>query len=134
MTRVSNWEEALFEEVQGIAKTPFKWSYHDCLLWSFKVRYALTQKKGYEEWEGCYSSQEEGRVFFHSLGFDTLADVVSSVVGPPQLPLLAQRGDFVLISEENLGVCIGHEVLTLCDKGGVKRTDLMDALISWRIL
>ena len=129
--RLDGWEVALAGEIEAARGLPFSWGTHDCATWAFEVRRALTGIDDARRWRGRYRTAAGGAKVQRKLGWATLAEGATALLGGPLAGvLLAQRGDIVLMGEA-LGVCVGSEAAFLTPDG-LTFVPLRDCALAWR--
>lgn len=131
--RLPGWEARLAEAVEAARGVPFVWGLHDCAIWAFDVRRALTGQDAAAAWRGRYRSARGARaVLRRRLGAASHAEAATAILGPPlAAPMLAQRGDIVLASDA-FGVCLGRDCAFLAPEGLTFRV-LTDIETAWRV-
>lgn len=130
--RLEGWETRLAAQVEAVRSKPFEWGRHDCATWAADVRLALTGNDAAAAWRGRYRSRRGALRRMRHMGFQTMEAGVTSILGAPlATPLLAQRGDVVMI-DDALGVCIGAVALFLAPEGLTERP-VADCRLAWRV-
>jgi hypothetical protein len=107
MKRRSDWPEKLFEIFEARKGDPFKWGINDCVMFAADVVQAMTDTDLAEQFRGTYSDEIGAKRLLKGLG--GIDSLVSSKLGAPMIsPLVAQRGDVVLIESHGDGpsLCI----------------------------
>jgi cell wall-associated NlpC family hydrolase len=138
MTKTDGFLERLFDAVAARRGRPFQWGAHDCCLFACDVirdaggvDYAAPFRGRYRTAAGA------ARVLrrFAGGGLEAAAEKISRDNGLEEvLPLMAQRGDFVLVDETGgpaLGVCLGSHIVAAGPAGAVLRS-LAAARRAWR--
>ena len=130
--RLEGWEKRLAAQVEAVRSRPFEWGQHDCATWAAEVRLAMTGQDAAAAWRGRYRSERGALRTLRRLGFQTMEAGVTGVLSDPlPTPLLAQRGDVVLM-DDALGVCIGAVALFLAPEGLTERP-MADCRLAWRV-
>lgn len=135
--RVADWPERLAVVIADWRSRPFRWGQSDCVHFAAVV---LTSVRG-QNWQaldfGHYTSRRSAQAELRKLGFSTLPDAVSALIGPARcdphaVPL---RGDLVAIPTAfgpALGVCLGAH-LAAPGPQGLSFLSLSKASLSWRV-
>ena len=131
--RVDGWEGRLAAEVEAARSRPFVWGQHDCAIWAFDVRRALTGEDAAAAWRGRYRcALGARRVLRRVLGARDHAGAATGILGAPLAsPLLAQRGDIVLAGDA-FGVCVGADAAFLAP-GGLTLRRITEIEMAWRV-
>lgn len=132
MTRVPDWPERLAEAVYAARHEPFVWGAHDCAIWTFDAVAEMTGTASHADaWRGRYSTALGSERIMRKLGWQTMEEAVTALLGDPIPPLMAQRGDLVMAAG-SVGLCIGPWAQMIGEYG--PDTILMaDADAAWRI-
>lgn len=136
MTRLEGWESRLAAVLAAADAESYRLGTHDCLRVSCHAVEALTGVDLWPQFAG-YTTKREALVVIAHHG-RTLFDAVSNVLDvEPCPPLMARRGDIVLVfdqREHHLGVCAGATVATLMQDGLLYiPLDHSSVLNCWRI-
>ncbi len=130
MTRLQDWEVRLAEAVEAAKGVPFAWGQHDCATWAFDVRAALT---GTPRPAWSYTTEAGGRRWMKRQGWAGFTEAATAILGEPVAPLMAQRGDIVLLIEpEAFGVCLGAQVAAV-GPVGLTMVPLRSCRLAWRV-
>lgn len=131
--RRRDWVSRLFAVVDGAHGRPFEWGQHDCCLFAARCIDAMTGS----DWEGdlaaCYHDEDSAKAYIVAEG--GIRASVSRRFGEPVQPLLARRGDLVLVDTpmgNAVSVCIGP-TLVAAGPSGFTALPLSAGLCSWRI-
>ena len=120
--------------LRGVQHTPFDWQHHNCCTFCEGFVRAFT---------GRDFSLDEARVSDVRAAlravkvYGGLAGAVTSRLGQPKAPLLAQYGDVVLFSGtegvgDSIGICVGANVL-VPGQMGLGRAPLERAALAWSL-
>lgn len=131
--RVEGWEALLAAAIDDARARPFEWGVHDCAIWAFDVRRAMTGQDAAAAWRGRYSSAKGAvRTLRLVLGAASHAEAATAILGPPlDRPLMAQRGDIVL-ADDCFGVCAGAVCAFLAPEGLTFRP-ITEIDMAWRV-
>ncbi len=131
--RRRDWVSRLLAVVDDAQGRPFEWGQHDCCLFAARCIDAMTGS----DWEGdlatCY--QDEASALAYIKAERTIRESVSRRFGDPVAPLLARRGDLVLIDSplgEAVTVCVGPSLVGAAPSG-LTVLPLSAGLCAWRI-
>ena len=96
--RVADWEARLAAAIMAARDKPFIWGQHDCAIWTFDLRRALTDGPDHASlWRGKYKTALGAERVMRRLGWSSYEAGAWALLGEPRAyPLLAQRGDLVL--------------------------------------
>lgn len=130
MTRVPDWDVRLAEAVEAAKGVPFAWGRHDCATWAFDVREALT---GIPRPAWSHRTEAGSRRWMLRQGWRSFAEAATAILGEPVPPMLAQRGDIVLLAEpEVFGVCLGAQIAAV-GPVGLTFAPMRMAAMAWRV-
>lgn len=134
LMRRPGWEVALEAAVEAARNRPFSWGDHDCATWAADVRRALTGDDAAAAWRGRYRTARGASVVMASLGWATLVDAATAILGAPLNSVgLAGRGDIVTDGESGaLGVCLGR-MSAYATTDGLTFRPTLDAAMAWRV-
>ncbi len=139
--RRPDWPERLDALLCRWRRMPFRWGEQDCVHFARDVLAAVRV----EDWQALdlpvYASAAGAARRLRKLGFSSLPEGVTALLGAPVPLALAQRGDLVaLVARETgalrqrlaLGVCVGGHV---CAPGpcGLVFCTRTRALYCWRV-
>ncbi len=131
--RLLDWEQRLYQFIEGRRLRPFAWGRHDCALFAADAVQQMTGVDLAAEVRGQYHTAKAAR------DYGDLADVMDRT-GLPRKPHpgLAARGDVVLLParypRRALGICLGG----VCVAPGRMHLEFFPAdqappLIAWRV-
>lgn len=126
--RVQGWEIALAAAVEAAKDRPFAWGQHDCATWAFEVRAAIT---GIARPAWSYTTEAGGRRWMKRQGWNSFSEAATAILGDPVTPLLAQRGDIVLMAGA-FGVCLGGQSAFVAPVG-LSFRPLRHCIMAWRV-
>ena len=117
--------------IKSRKKTPFWWGVHDCVLFAVGCANAMIGGDLAEKYR--YSSEEEAAAIIKGAG--GFRELVSFNMGPEIPPKMAQRGDWVMILQDDheaLAVCIGIMAIA-AGKDGLVTRPMSEAITAWRV-
>jgi hypothetical protein len=120
MAMIERWEQHLAAAIIAARDKPFIWGQHDCAIWAFDLRRALTDGPDHASlWRGKYKTALGAERVMRRLGWSSYEAGARALLGEPRAyPLLAQRGDLVLgAAPEAFGICLGAKVAFAGPKG-----------------
>ncbi|WP_288951441.1 hypothetical protein [uncultured Paracoccus sp.] len=134
LTRLPDWRARFAAEMDRQRRDPFAWGSQDCALGlAAGAVEAITGQDVAARWRGRYRSPSGARRALHKAGFNTLADLVASLL-PEIAPAFANVGDIGVIAADGpLGqaLCVveasGLIVLTEAGHGRRPREDMIRA-------
>lgn len=133
MIRLARWPELLATFVARRSNTPFEWGRSDCCLFVADAVEAMTGSDPVAQWRGFYSSERgAARLMRNNGGVEGFA---TRILGAPVSPLMAQRGDVVLIDTPTgvgLAICLGN-TLAAQGKDGIEYFDFSKAKMAWHV-
>lgn len=131
LVRKSDWRSRFEAVIDDIKAEPFVWGSHDCGPGlAGRVVLAMTGVDLSAQYAGEYHDAVSAYRLIRDRGFDTLADLVASLL-PPIHPSRAEMGDIAAIRVDGpighaLGVVNGERVIVLKETG-YGTVDLLDA-------
>lgn len=133
LKRKQGWELALAEFVERRRDDPFQFGERDCCLFVCDGIEAMTGTDPGGRWRGLYQSEKGARRLIRDNG--GVVGLASLAFGQPVPPLLAGRGDVVLVDTpggDALALCIGDR---LAAQGaiGIDYLPLSAAKAAWKI-
>ena len=116
MQRLNNWEQLLAEFIAKNKNTSFQWGVFDCCLFACDAVLTITGVDMAQDFRGKYTTAKEAYEFVKNFAGDGLAELVAKraqELGITEIkPLLAQRGDVVLVNKD------GHDSLGIVGLDG----------------
>lgn len=132
--RHQDWPQKLTQIIAEAERKPFVWGEHDCCLFAAAVVQELTGVDRAIGLRGTYDTAAKAKRVLKKRG--GVRQIATDALGAPIAPLMAQRGDVVLISTnhgEALGVCTGLVCVAPGDDGLV-RIPITAAIAAWRVV
>jgi hypothetical protein len=134
MTRFGNWPSRLFDFVAERWEAPFVWGENDCVLFAADAVLAITGGDLAAQHRGTYDSALGAARLLKELGGIESLPVAAGLEEVP--PLMAQRGDVVLVDQEERGptlaVVVG-EFVAGPGPNGVAYLPASSAVRAWRV-
>ncbi len=138
LTRLPNWRARFDAECDRIRLTPFAWGSHDCgpgLAGNMTL--AITGIDVAAEYRGRYTTMTGGLRLLRKSGFETLGDLVASILPEHAHPSMARVGDVVAIPSDSafghaLGVVNGERVFVLTERG-IGTVDRSEAVRAFKV-
>jgi hypothetical protein len=139
--RYSEWEKKLEKVFREWSSKDFIWGESDCCIFASDCVEAITGKNLYEQYlrEGKkYKTREEADSCMSDYA-GALKDCWVNLLGKEKPPLLAKRGDVVLVrlpnGDELAGVVdlSGRYVKAVAEKGGTLNLPLRWGVCSWSV-
>lgn len=134
LRRYNDWPERLAEFTKGAERRLFRYGEWDCAMLSADCVRVLTGEDLAAEFRDQYDSAESAAYAIAKSGHGNLRDMVSAKL-PEIEPLMAQRGDVVMIEQDGtdaLGICVGIEIIA-AGPDGLTRLPITAALAAWRV-
>lgn len=120
--RVHGWERGFAEELTASMRLPFEWHENDCCAFAARCVRSVTGFDPFDAFRGSYSNQRAAlRVLKQHGG---LLGICDALFGDRRNPLLARRGDLVLVKDQTetiVAVCAGRYALAPGPGGLVQR-------------
>ena len=144
LTRFPHWAtRELHAHFLSHEETPFKWGLNDCCLSAADAIQAMTGTDIATDFRGRYSTQLGSVIAIKAVtGGTSIEDAVTFCAAKHELvewlsPLLAQRGDLVLIQDDDrliAGVVHlnGKHVISIGEQG-LKRLPLTSVTRAWKV-
>ena len=129
------WEHLLAAATDTARAKTFIWGVHDCPTFAFETRMILTGSEDVAAlWRGRYTTALGGARVMRRLGWASLEEMGSSLLGEPRpAVLLAQRGDLVLADTGlGFGICTGASAVGMAPEGLVT-VPLTACKLAWTI-
>ena len=130
--RPDGWEQRLYKSLDN--QSPFVWGQSDCCLFAADAVKAMTGTDPAKEFRGRYKSEKGAARILARLG--GLRKAIGSVMSEEINPLLAQRGDIVLLNNsgrEIAGVIKSRGQISAKGVSGVIELPIRDAVCAWRV-
>lgn len=144
LQRREDWPERLAALIDERMREPFKWGANDCALFAADAVLAITGTDLAADWRSQYAD-EAGAVLAAQSLLSTvvtageivaaLRDMAHRSLGPAVPPLMARRGDIVLVEHGNghsLAVCLGA-VATAPGRRGLLQLERAAWRYAWRV-
>lgn len=132
--RCEDWPERLAAFVASRRHTPFAFGSHDCALFAADWILECTGTDPIAEIRGQWTDERSAmRILQDNGGIEALAN---RYLGEPVAPLLARRGDIVLVEltgRPGLGVCLGETLGAPSDDVGVTVVSIAHAIKGWSV-
>nr|VFK58165.1 MAG: hypothetical protein BECKUNK1418G_GA0071005_100229 [Candidatus Kentron sp. UNK]VFK68290.1 MAG: hypothetical protein BECKUNK1418H_GA0071006_100129 [Candidatus Kentron sp. UNK] len=127
VARREDWDKRLVEGISHAENTPFRWGTHDCVLFAGNMVLGMTGHDYVARFRERYHDERSAFRLMREAGFASLPDIAESILGAPDDPASAMRGDVILLSTENgpaLGISFGKVAMAPGPKGllAVSRT------------
>ena len=130
--RTHDWPEALADYVDQRRGMPHQWGSNDCCRFVAGAVHAMTGRDPMADVRGIKTARAAARVLRRA----PLRELVTQRLGEPlPSPLLAQRGDVVLVQQGNehlLAVCLG-EAWAAPGVAGLEAGDMQHAVLAWAV-
>ena len=134
VSRVPDWEDALFQYLAPHNDKEFIWGRRDCMLFPAGAVCAITGFDLVSQHAGKYKTHLTAFRYLKRIGFDD-ANAFWNNYFEPAAPADARRGDLVM-SAGFTGVCIGSEAVFVGEengKTGLVRAAMADWDSAWKI-
>lgn len=135
MTRLEGWDLLLSAFLLSRADTPFEWGVNDCALFAADAVLAITGTDIAASYRG-YTTAEEAQDILDAHG--GLQGLATTGFGfePSENPLMAQRGDAVLMMLNGNLTCgivddSGQNIACVSEADGLTHLPLIEALEIW---
>jgi len=142
LQRREDWPEQLAALVESRLHTPFAWGTNDCAVFAADAVLAITGTDLAADWRGQYASEQAARSMRSASGHLASGDIVAALydmahrlLGPAVPPLMARRGDVVLVEHDvghSLAVCVGS-VAAAPGRRGVVMVERDAWRYAWRV-
>jgi len=140
MTRYEDWPRRLDDFLQAASERPFSWGERDCCTLAADAVQAMTGDDPYTLWRGKYkSARGAARIVAKAGG---LVGLWTQLLGQPVAPLMARRGDVVVVGgvacapgwSEAAGVVDLTGMWIACaGPAGLVSLPLSAAVAAWRV-
>ena len=137
LLRKPDWRARFEEAIDDIKKTPFAWGIHDCgPSFAGRLVLAITGVDLAAQYAGTYANEEEALAIIHNAGFETLGDMVASML-PAIHPSQARIGDVAAIPVDRpighaLGVVNGERIFVVMPSG-IGTVSLLTASMAFKV-
>ena len=128
-----NWAAALQNQITQFNATPFAWGTHDCFTFAADCVLAMTGEDKMAKRRGKYKTELGANKMLKRIGGVEAA--ITSVLGEPINPNLAQRGDVVYFNSplgDTAGICVGSKIISPA-ANGLGFTPMTQAIKAWSI-
>ena len=135
--RHPDWPLRLSSFIKASQNLAFQWGINDCSLWVADAVLCLTGHDFSEAWRGRYKSLDELREIVENEYGGKVENIVIEALGDPiPFPRKAQRGDVVLVDDNDLGTIgivddTGRYVAMLSIDRGLARVRITDSMKVW---
>ncbi|MGO4326729.1 hypothetical protein AB4Z48_18035 [Cupriavidus sp. 2TAF22] len=133
MVRLEDWPRRLAAFIEARQARAFSWGDSDCCLFVCDAIEAMTGADPGARWRGLYASEKGARrVLRDNSG---VTGIATMVLGAPQPPALAGRGDVVRIDTpygEALAVCLGG-LIAAQGLNGIEFLAASEAKAAWKV-
>lgn len=132
--RVPKWERALTAEYEASLRRPFRWHANDCCAFAARCVLAITGHDPFLPFVGAYSGPRTAQRVLKAHG--GIVGICDALFGPREVPLRAQRGDLVLVTEsdaDGVAVCLGRAAFMPGKRGLVARPQ-SEWRAAWRVV
>lgn len=138
LARLPDWRARFDAECDRIRLTPFAWGAHDCgpgLAGNLTL--AITGVDAAAKYRGRYTTMTGALRVLRNSGFETLGDLVASILPEHDHPSMARVGDVVAIRSDSafghaLGVVNGERVFVLTERG-IGTVDRSEAVRAFKV-
>ena len=128
--RLDGWESKMSQALEETGA--FEWGTNDCCMFVFRVAEAITGIDYAKPYRGYKTSKGAAR---RLLKYGGVEGVANNSFGESKKPLLAKRGDPVLVKSNDdlaLGVCVGDKIAVVTETGLVL-ISMREAINAWSI-
>lgn len=128
--RLDGWESKMSQALEETGA--FEWGTNDCCMFVFRVAEAITGIDYAKPYRGYKTSKGAAR---RLLKYGGVEGVANNSFGESKKPLLAKRGDAVLVKSNDdltLGVCVGDKIAVVTETGLVL-ISMREAINAWSI-
>jgi hypothetical protein len=130
-----DWITQLNKVISDRQFTPFKWGENDCCLFAADCIKAMTGNDPAKTLRGHYHTERGAHRTLKRYGACTIEATATKLLGEPEPPLTARRGDVALLQEgkrAQLGVVMPSGVYVPGENGLIKKP-LTEIKKVWRI-
>lgn len=128
--RLDGWESRMAQALEETGA--FEWGTNDCCMFVFRVAEAITGIDYAKPYRGYKTSKGAAR---RLLKYGGVEGVANNSFGESKKPLLAKRGDAVLVKSNDdlaLGVCVGDKIAVVTETGLIL-ISMREAINAWSI-
>lgn len=138
VVRREDWLSRLSALLIAMKGRAFAWGENDCCTFAADAIEAVTGLNPVPDLRGSYSTRVGAMRWLADRGYAGLAPALDALCGGVKLstPLMARRGDIVLVQEFGLGVVDGTGATVAClaaDHDGLVPLPLRSARVGWAI-
>lgn len=134
--RHQDWPERLADFIESRRAEPFAWGMNDCCLFACDAVLAMTGVDAAAAYRGRYKTQRGAYALLRRIDGGGIEEAARRAWGEPlPAPLMAQRGDPVLIETEygpGLGICLGATIACVTPSG-LTTLPITAAEMVWRV-
>lgn len=130
--RLPDWPARLAAFIEARQTRAFSWGSSDCCLFVCDGVAELTGTDPAARWRGLYSSEKGARRLIRDNG--GVVGLANLAFGAPVPPMLAGRGDVVLVETQDgdaLSLCVGDR-LAAQGASGIEYLPLTSAKAAWK--
>lgn len=131
--RQQNWAIALQSQISQFNEKQFAWGTHDCFTFAADCVKSITGVDKMAKHRGGYKTELGANKKLKRMG--GVEKAITSELGEPISPKLAQRGDVVYFASpmgDTAGICMGR-VIASPMLAGVGFTPMSQAIKAWKI-
>jgi len=143
MERFKDWEIRLHKKFLEWSEVDFQWGEKDCCIFAGDCIEAITSKNPMTDFIKKYSNNpytnKREAILLIKNSFSDLGSCIEQVLGKPRDINFAQRGDLVLLKNNNSWrICgivdlTGAKITALSLKDGLVKLPMSDGYLSWKI-
>jgi len=130
LMRLEGWESKMAKALEETGA--FEWGTNDCCMFVFRVAEAISGVDYAKPYRGYKTAKGAARRLLKHGGVEGVA--INSF-GEPKKPLLAKRGDAVLVKSVDdltLGICVGDKIAVVTETGLIL-ISMREAINAWSI-
>lgn len=99
--KIIGWERHLIEYVQSVSRNSIETGVFDCALFAAGAVLAITGDDYAIDFRNKYRTYRHGKKMLKQLGFNDHVEYAASVLVELESPLFAQRGDIVVLEDQD---------------------------------